>query len=101
MGSMERQATQTRRASITTAGAGAGGGGSVIPTKGAVIPAAVGVDIGCGMDAVLTQWTAADLPASLTKLRLDIERSIPLSAGKFHPTMWGRAPVAWLDSPCD
>jgi tRNA-splicing ligase RtcB len=58
--------------------------GSVIPTERAVIPAAVGVDIGCGMDAVLTQWTAADLPVSLTKLRLDIERSIPLSAGKYN-----------------
>jgi tRNA-splicing ligase RtcB len=36
--------------------------GSVIPTLGAIIPAAVGVDIGCGMIAVCTQWTADDLP---------------------------------------
>ncbi len=36
--------------------------GSVIPTKGAIIPAAVGVDIGCGMNALRTALTAADLP---------------------------------------
>lgn len=58
--------------------------GSVIPTRDAVMPAAVGVDIGCGMDAVLTQWVAADLPASLAELRLSIERAIPLSAGKYN-----------------
>jgi hypothetical protein len=39
--------------------------GSVIPTKGAIIPAAVGVDIGCGMMAVRTTLTASDLPDSL------------------------------------
>ncbi|EAP97195.1 hypothetical protein JNB_17033 [Janibacter sp. HTCC2649] len=56
--------------------------GSVIPTERAIIPAAVGVDIGCGMIAVLTQFTAADLAGrSLTPLREAIERSIPLSAG--------------------
>lgn len=52
--------------------------GSVIPTRGAVIPAAVGVDIGCGMMAVRTNLTAADLPDSLAILRAQIERDIPL-----------------------
>src|SRR5579864_5417952 len=56
--------------------------GSVIPTLGAIIPAAVGVDIGCGMIAVRTEWTKSDLAArDLTTLRLSIERSVPLSAG--------------------
>ena len=56
--------------------------GSVIPTERAVMPAAVGVDIGCGMIAVLTQFTSADLEGrSLTPLRESIERAIPLSAG--------------------
>src|SRR5919108_982255 len=47
--------------------------GSVIPTKGAIIPAAVGVDIGCGMMAVQTTLTASQLPDSLAKLRSEIE----------------------------
>jgi len=56
--------------------------GSVIPTLGAIMPAAVGVDIGCGMIAVATQFTKADLEGrDLTELRQQIERSIPLSAG--------------------
>jgi tRNA-splicing ligase RtcB (3'-phosphate/5'-hydroxy nucleic acid ligase) len=56
--------------------------GSVIPTDRAVIPAAVGVDIGCGMIAVLTQFTTADLAGrSLKSLREAIERAVPLSAG--------------------
>src|SRR5207237_4916645 len=42
--------------------------GSVIPTKGAVIPAAVGVDLGCGVNAVQVSLTAKDLPTSLTKI---------------------------------
>lgn len=55
--------------------------GSVIATENAIIPAAVGVDIGCGMIAVRTKYEAKDLPDSLEKLRLGIERRIPLSAG--------------------
>jgi tRNA-splicing ligase RtcB len=51
--------------------------GSVIATKGAVIPAAVGVDIGCGMMAVRTTLTASDLPDNLHALRCEIERRIP------------------------
>ena len=55
--------------------------GSVIPTLGAIIPAAVGVDIGCGMIAVRTQFTGADLPEDRRTVREQIERAIPLSAG--------------------
>ena len=51
--------------------------GSVIATQGAVIPAAVGVDIGCGMMAVQTTLTASDLPESLMTLRAQIERAVP------------------------
>jgi tRNA-splicing ligase RtcB len=51
--------------------------GSVIPTKGAIVPAAVGVDIGCGMMAVHTSLTANDLPDSLAQIRSDIERAVP------------------------
>lgn len=58
--------------------------GSVIATKGAVIPAAVGVDIGCGMIAVKTKFVAKDLPDNLEKTRTGIERRIPLGAGSFN-----------------
>lgn len=59
--------------------------GSVIPTIGAIMPAAVGVDIGCGMIAVKTQFTTSDIAGKdLGALRHSIERSIPLSAGKFN-----------------
>jgi tRNA-splicing ligase RtcB len=51
--------------------------GSVIPTKGAIVPAAVGVDIGCGMMAQRTTLSASDLPDSLAALRTGIERRIP------------------------
>lgn len=55
--------------------------GSVIPTLGAVIPAAVGADIGCGMIAVRTQFTASQLPADRSIVREAIEAAVPLSAG--------------------
>jgi len=55
--------------------------GSVIATKGAIIPAAVGVDVGCGMVGVKTKFFAKDLPDNLDKLRTGIERRIPLGAG--------------------
>ena len=58
--------------------------GSVIPTLGAVIPAAVGVDIGCGMIAVRTQLTAADLPSDRRAVRVAIEDAVPLSAGRYN-----------------
>ena len=51
--------------------------GSVIPTVGAIVPAAVGVDIGCGMAAVQTTLTANDLPESLREVRAAIERAVP------------------------
>src|SRR4051812_3085136 len=59
--------------------------GSVIPTLGAVIPAAVGVDIGCGMIAVRTQHRAENLPMTRRRtLREAIERAVPTSAGKYN-----------------
>ncbi len=58
--------------------------GSVIPTLSAVMPAAVGVDIGCGMIAVQTQFKLTDLPEDLQTVREQIERSIPVSAGKYN-----------------
>lgn len=51
--------------------------GSVIATKGAIIPAAVGVDIGCGMMAVKTNLTASDLPDNLLAVRSAIEAAVP------------------------
>jgi tRNA-splicing ligase RtcB len=64
--------------------------GSVVPTVGAVMPACVGVDIGCGMIAVRTQFTYAqvlrviDNDQPLSYLRNSIERAIPLSAGNYN-----------------
>jgi tRNA-splicing ligase RtcB len=52
--------------------------GSVIPTQGAIIPAAVGVDIGCGMVALRTRLQATELPDSLGKIRAAIEASVPV-----------------------
>ncbi|MQA35463.1 RtcB family protein [Modestobacter roseus] len=62
--------------------------GSVIPTEGAIIPAAVGVDIGCGMMAVRTQFDAADLTgADLGVLHGWISRAVPLSAGRYNTSV--------------
>ena len=61
--------------------------GSVIPTLKALIPAAVGVDIGCGMIAVKTQFSASDIaesPNALKELREEIERAVPTSAGAYN-----------------
>ncbi|MGW1793458.1 RtcB family protein [Streptomyces tubercidicus] len=55
--------------------------GSVIAMRGAVCPAAVGVDIGCGMSAVRTSLTANDLPGDLSRLRSKIEQAIPVGRG--------------------
>lgn len=57
--------------------------GTVLPTMGAIVPAAVGVDIGCGMIAVKTNLKREDLK-DLHALRIGIERRIPMSAGKFN-----------------
>jgi tRNA-splicing ligase RtcB len=58
--------------------------GSVLPTLGAIIPAAVGVDIGCGIIAVRTQYTADQLLSDRRPLREAIEAAVPLSAGKYN-----------------
>jgi tRNA-splicing ligase RtcB len=79
--------------------------GSVLPTKEAIIPAAVGVDIGCGMIAVRTPWTADEVRARgpLAPLRGDIERAVPLSAGRYNKTLTGSAKhrVADLEAKAD
>ena len=64
--------------------------GAVLPTLGAIMPAAVGVDIGCGMVAVRTQFHAEELEGLDRKvLREDIERRIPLSAGNYNESAYG------------
>jgi tRNA-splicing ligase RtcB len=67
--------------------------GSVIATKGAVVPAAVGVDIGCGMKAAKTNLTASDLPDNLSNLRSAIEKAVPHGrtnhGGKGDRGAWG------------
>jgi tRNA-splicing ligase RtcB (3'-phosphate/5'-hydroxy nucleic acid ligase) len=62
--------------------------GSVIPTERAIIPAAVGVDIGCGMIAVRTQFQGAELSPHRAPLRKAIEASIPLGAGAYNTRIW-------------
>ena len=77
--------------------------GSVIPTKGAVIPAAVGVDIGCGMMAARTSLMASDLPDNLEGIRSAIEQAVPhgrdVGRGKRDKGAWGDPPpdivAAW------
>ncbi len=69
--------------------------GSVIPTKGAVIPAAVGVDIGCGMVAAELDVTEERLPDSLEPLLGRIERAIPAGVGQGHDAV-GRNADRWL-----
>jgi tRNA-splicing ligase RtcB len=61
--------------------------GSVLPTLGAIIPAAVGVDIGCGMMAVRTQYLGADLSGDRQRLHAAIASAIPLSAGKYNAAL--------------
>jgi tRNA-splicing ligase RtcB len=70
--------------------------GSVIPTKGAIIPAAVGVDIGCGMMAVKTSLTAGQLPDNLYGIREAIEKAVPHgrtdNGGKNDRGAWSQPP---------
>ncbi len=61
--------------------------GSVIPTQSAIIPAAVGVDIGCGMNAVRTTLKASQLPDSLARLRSAIEATVPVG---FEQHAWDK-----------
>ena len=63
--------------------------GTVIATEKAIIPAAVGVDIGCGMNAVRLSLKASDLPDNLKPLRDEIERRVPLGVGGAHDHMRG------------
>ena len=68
--------------------------GSVIPTKGAIVPAAVGVDIGCGMCAAMTDLVANDLPDSLAAVRKAIEKVIPVGQGS-HKEVPKAAEKVW------
>ena len=72
--------------------------GSVVPTEGAIIPAAVGVDIGCGMMAVQTSLAAAQLPDSLKELRTAIEHVVPhgrtANGGRGDRGAWHKVPAA-------
>lgn len=71
--------------------------GSVIPTRGAIIPAAIGVDIGCGMVAAATGLGASDLPDDLSGLLSRIEQAIPAGMGKGH-TSRREIPESILDN---
>lgn len=79
--------------------------GSVLPTDGAIVPAAVGVDIGCGMMAVRTSLTASDLPDTLAGVRSAIERAVPHGrsshAGRRDRGSWQSIPKAvdrrWIE----
>jgi tRNA-splicing ligase RtcB len=73
--------------------------GSVIPTQGAVIPAAVGVDIGCGMMAAKTTLRATDLPDSLARLRSAIEQAIPHGMTPRTRNARGRDVGSWNNAP--
>lgn len=73
--------------------------GSVIPTLGAVIPAAVGVDIGCGMMAAKTTLTASDLPDNLGPLRSAIEKAIPHGLSPRTRGFKGRDEGSWQNPP--
>ncbi|GAA4042354.1 RtcB family protein [Sphingomonas rosea] len=76
--------------------------GSVIPTKGAVIPAAVGVDIGCGMMAARTSLVASDLPDNLEAIRSAIEQAVPhgrsVGRGQRDHGSWGSPPPAIIEA---
>lgn len=72
--------------------------GTVIATHKAIVPAAVGVDIGCGMMAVQTTLTASDMPDNLHKIRSEIEAAVPHgrtdNGGKMDRGAWGERPMA-------
>ena len=74
--------------------------GSVIPTIKAIIPAAVGVDIGCGMMAAKTTLRATDLPDNLAAMRSAIERAVPhgRTVGKRDKGSWGPEPPSSVDA---
>jgi tRNA-splicing ligase RtcB (3'-phosphate/5'-hydroxy nucleic acid ligase) len=76
--------------------------GSVVPTRHAIIPAAVGVDIGCGMIAARTSLRASDLPDQLTGVRSAIEKAVPhgrsTNRGLRDKGAWENAPKAAEDA---
>lgn len=76
--------------------------GSVIATKGAIIPSSVGVDVGCGLTAQRTTLTASDLPDNLAELRGAIESRIPHgrtnNGGKGDRGAWGDVPETYYQS---
>jgi len=74
--------------------------GSVIPTKGAIVPAAVGVDIGCGMMAVRTSLAARDLPDDLGPMRAAIEKAVPhgRNVGKRDRGSWQHPPAPAIEA---
>lgn len=74
--------------------------GSVIPTKGAIIPAAVGVDIGCGMMAAKTSLTSKDLPDDLSGLRSLIEAEIPVGMNRFQESNLPDISRLYYDQNC-
>lgn len=73
--------------------------GTVIATKGAIIPAAVGVDIGCGMMALRLSLTADQLPDSLSHIRGMIEAAVPHGRGTNEQIRGGRDPGSWGNVP--
>ncbi len=75
--------------------------GSVIPTLNAVIPAAVGVDIGCGMNAVRTSLKASDLPDNLYEVRRQIEKRVPVGFNHHNKCIVNRSSINGLDKPLD
>lgn len=70
--------------------------GSVIPTKGAIIPAAVGVDIGCGMNAVQLSLKAGQLPDNLKRIRAAIESVIPVGFAMHKRDVANRSTISSL-----
>lgn len=76
--------------------------GSVVPTLGAIVPAAVGVDIGCGMCAVRTSLKASDLPDDLHAIRTAIEKAVPHGrtdqGGRNDRGAWQTAPNAYAEA---
>ncbi len=74
--------------------------GSVIATKGAIIPASCGVDIGCGVNAIQTSLTASQLPDTLSAMRAAIERAVPHgrteNGGAGDRGAWTNSPAAVL-----
>jgi tRNA-splicing ligase RtcB len=75
--------------------------GSVVPTRGAIIPAAVGVDIGCGMMAVKTNLVAGDLPDNLSHVRTAIEEAVPHgrtnNGGFGDKGAWNNSPPSFVE----